>query len=125
MEPMNEEADNRALKNPKSPINWEQVEQRCLDAESLKIVLPIFIENNDKYVSDLHQAWANGDKESMHSIAHTIKGTAGNVGAEALSHAAFLLDQECLSGNGNHAEALIQQIKQLHEELQIYISGLE
>ena len=118
-------AENEILHERKSPINWELMEQRSLDVESLKTVLPLFIENNCRQVSDLQQAWNNNDKESVESIAHTIKGSAANIGAEELSHAALLLNHGCRNGNLDNGAELVQQIKQLHEELQSYISGLE
>ncbi len=125
MEQMKQTIEDKTLEEQKSPINWELMEQRCLDAESLKPVLPVFIESNRQNVSDLQQAWDNDDKKSIQSIAHTIKGTAANVGAEALSQVGLLLEQGCRDGDLDDGEELIQQIKQLHEELDAYISSLD
>lgn len=122
---MEQTIENKAPEGQKSPINWELMEQRCLDAESLKPVLPVFLESNRRNVSDLQQAWDNDDKKSIQSIAHTIKGTAANVGAEALSQVGLLLEQGCRDGDLDDGEELIQQIKQLHEELDAYISSLD
>ena len=124
---MSETPKSNSALDTNCPINWELMEQRSLDAESLKLVLPIFIENNCQYVSDLQQAWDEKDDQAIESIAHTIKGSAANVGAEALSHAAPELNHGCREGrlDGDAKKDLILQIKQLHEQLQEYISTLE
>ena len=122
---MNQTVDYEIQRLQKSPINWQNMEQRNLDAESLKLVLPVFIESSACYISDLQQAWDDNDKEAVRSIAHKIKGCAANVGAEELSETAELLNRGCRRGDLDNGAELIQRIKQLHKELQIYISGLK
>jgi HPt (histidine-containing phosphotransfer) domain-containing protein len=107
-----------------SPINWQLMEERCLDAESLKQILPVFIESNAQNISIMKTAWGSKDQEALRGIAHTMKGSAANIGAEAISRAALLLEQGCRNGTLDDADELIQQIEQLHKELEIYISNL-
>ena len=72
-------------------------------------------------VQQIHACLAVGDRDTAHRIAHTLKGVAGNIGAEHLAHAAArvaraLIDQ--LDG-----EALQRRLVVLGRELDVLVAA--
>ncbi len=52
-------------------------------------LVPMFMEDGPRTLQALHQACVEGDRLEAHRLAHTLKGTAGTMGARALARAAM------------------------------------
>ncbi|WP_406610105.1 response regulator [Agarivorans sp. JK6] len=61
----------------------------------LKIVQR-FLEGQDSFVDQYNDAWSELDWESATRLAHTLKGNAGNIGAQQLQEYAGTLEQQSL-----------------------------
>lgn len=109
----------------KSPINWKLVEQRGLDRTSLTCVLPVFIDDIKKYISQLLEAIDSNDTESVCSVAHTIKGASLNIGAEELALAAIKLEQMYKNNSLDGVPTTVTQIEISFNEIQDHFSSLE
>ena len=109
--------------------------QRGLDvvrgnAEKYVRLLNLFADSHDQDATTLAAALAAGDLEGLGRLAHTLKGSAGNLGATAVQEAATALhtaiteragrnDIEChLAKLGAELTSLIGAIRQLPKELQ-------
>ena len=56
-----------------------------LSEDQLRQVISLFIQHTDERLQQLTEAAANRDKDSIESIAHSIKGSSANMGAKNLS----------------------------------------
>lgn len=62
--------------------------------EFLREIVGIFLADTPKRLVELHESLARRDNRSFTRAAHSIKGSAANVGASALRTAAELLEQK-------------------------------
>ena len=62
------------------------------DEELLQELCHIFLEESPKLLQRLHQAVAAGDTDGVMRAAHSFRGEAGYLGADASSHAARQLE---------------------------------
>ncbi|MBS1818523.1 MAG: response regulator [Acidobacteria bacterium] len=69
-----------------------------------------------KYVADLRAAWQAGDLRTLASLAHTISGAVGNVGAAHLAGVARAVEQTARSANPVD-EAAVRGLEQAAQEL--------
>jgi len=63
------------------------------DAELLKEIATIFLEDYPRTLAELHEAVAHGDSIAIERSAHGLKGSVANFGAPAAVDAAFRLEQ--------------------------------
>ncbi|MCM0082130.1 PAS domain S-box protein [Geomonas sp. Red32] len=63
-------------------------------------LLEMFSRQNANTVERLRQMAETGDEEGIRSLAHAVKGTAGNIGALRVAEAARTVEQELEKGKG-------------------------
>jgi len=63
------------------------------DAELLKEIAEIFLNDYPKALAELHQAAESGDAKRVERTAHGLKGSVANFGAPAVVDAAFRLER--------------------------------
>ncbi|MGL1893680.1 MAG: response regulator [Spirochaetaceae bacterium] len=88
-----------------------------------KLYINLLCQIRDNYgdtVKDIETALKDGEDDVAIRTAHTIKGVAGNIGAEKLQDYAKRVESD-ISGNLDHKEAL----KNLDAELSMLISNLK
>ena len=73
------------------------------DAAVLRRLLAQFAAENAGVVDTLRDALAEGEVELARRIAHSLKGSAGNLGAEPLAEAAARLEAAVVAGEETHA----------------------
>ena len=80
-------------------IDHERLHRVCDGDEELAgQLIDAVIEELDPMVARFDGLLALGDRLALGEIAHHVKGTAGNVGAERLQAAALVLEQGLKSG---------------------------
>ncbi|MBI5572497.1 MAG: Hpt domain-containing protein [Desulfomonile tiedjei] len=91
------------------------------DAELLKEVVGLFIDDCPRLLSEIREAFLDGDAARVEKVAHALKGSVGNFAAEAAVQAAFKLESMGRSRDLTGAsEALMQlerEIDWVKEEL--------
>lgn len=65
------------------------------DGELYAQIASMFLDDAAAQITVLDQALATGDHAVAKRAAHTLKGTAGTVGAKRLQHRALILEQAC------------------------------
>jgi two-component system, sensor histidine kinase and response regulator len=76
-----------------SPIDKELALSRVGgDAELLKEIAILFLEDYPKVIADLHAAAARGDAMSVERTAHSLKGSVANFGAKAAIETALEIE---------------------------------
>jgi HPt (histidine-containing phosphotransfer) domain-containing protein len=69
------------------------------EPDVLQEVLQMFLSEVPPRIDRLRNAWAAGDIEEMYRAAHSLKGSAGNIGAQRLLAVCSQLDEQGRSGN--------------------------
>jgi HPt (histidine-containing phosphotransfer) domain-containing protein len=91
------------------------------DAELLKEIAALFMEEYPKVLAELRAAAARGDAQGVEHAAHGLKGSVANFGAQAAVNAAFQLEQMGRAGDLSRAseaiDALARALDSLHPEL--------
>ena len=81
------------------------------DPELYRDLLGWFYEDKSKFAEDFRAAQKNGDPRDTNRAAHTLKGTAGNIGATAVQQAAEQLENICMhEGTTEEIDAALQQV---------------
>jgi HPt (histidine-containing phosphotransfer) domain-containing protein len=97
-------AEGKQAEGPPSVIlmDWSRLEQfKEFDDEERSMtreVIALFASDAPNRMEDIRAALAASDSAELSRAAHALKGSASNVGAEALSDACFVLEQSCLQG---------------------------
>jgi HPt (histidine-containing phosphotransfer) domain-containing protein len=84
----------------------------------------ILIKFYDKYihvVEEIKQSIAQGNIDEAKGMAHTLKGTSGNISAVELSQAAATVEQLCMK---NDLSGLTSALVELNDAHQVVMSGL-
>jgi histidine phosphotransfer protein HptB len=84
--------------SPETPIDPEAIENlRALtpdDPDSfLRDIIGIFLDDTPARIADLRQSLASGEKDAFTRAAHSIKGSASNLGATQLRAISSELEQ--------------------------------
>lgn len=74
-------------------------------------VLQMFLQEVPFRVARLRNAWASGDIEEMYRAAHSLKGSAGNIGAERLLGVATRLDAIGRAGDLTNSAPLVDALE--------------
>jgi signal transduction histidine kinase/CheY-like chemotaxis protein len=82
------------------------------DPTWLDEILIRFLEDSRARLSSLRQAIQRDEAEKVEEIAHTLKGSSANIGAEAMAQLSRDLQYLGRSGSLDGAEVLLQQLEQ-------------
>ncbi|MCK5191491.1 MAG: Hpt domain-containing protein, partial [Methylococcales bacterium] len=70
-----------------------------------------FLESEQNFTEQFHQAQQSDDTEAATRVAHTLKGVAGNIGAKEVQEAAHALEQACINGvDEERIETLLEAV---------------
>jgi HPt (histidine-containing phosphotransfer) domain-containing protein len=81
------------------------------DEDLWREIMDIFFDDTPKQIGALPAAIEDPDPPLVQRLAHTIKGSSGNVGAPALQAAAWQLEQAAESDDLGCAQELLQAIE--------------
>lgn len=117
-----DEAEQNSPDNPYPVFNRADALSRLLNKEELlQRVITVFLNETPKLLEDLNGYWATKDLKGIERMGHSIKGSASNIGAEALSHAGLQIEEasraEDLALIEKHIPELEKQLKVLIEVL--------
>ena len=80
------------------------------EPDVLTEVLNLFLTEVPPRLTRLRNAWAAGNIEEVHRAAHSIKGSAGNIGARRLYDVSAQLDEKTKSGDLAGAAPLVDAL---------------
>jgi HPt (histidine-containing phosphotransfer) domain-containing protein len=91
------------------------------DAELLKELAGLFLEEYPRLIAELRDAHHDGDAKRVESTAHGLKGSVANFGAKAAVDAALRIEQLGRAGNLGGVEEMLHTLDlallALHTEL--------
>ncbi|MEN6473061.1 MAG: response regulator, partial [Syntrophaceae bacterium] len=82
------------------------------DEEQIREIVQVFLDDAPRQIAILEKAVAEADALTIRRQAHTLKGAAGNVGAEILQAAAFEMEKAGAAENGNLAAEMLVQVRE-------------
>jgi len=82
------------------------------DRELLEEIVSIFIAECASNMDAIRQAHSAGDARLLERLAHTVKGASANLGAVAVSQAAFRIEKTAASGDLASCAELIEKMQQ-------------
>jgi two-component system sensor histidine kinase RpfC len=87
----------------------------------LNLVIHGFISETEKLIEDMRIAVANRDYAELKELAHTIKGSAGNVGAEALHQLCGTIMQSSSAELQSTATELFRQVQSCFKSTRVML----
>ena len=98
------------------------------DTSGIAELLEMALETGAKHRQTLSQGLAAGDPTLIARAAHSIKGSAGNIGAAEVAQLAAELDERARAGELHDARARVEEIDaayaRLSESIRAYRSSL-
>jgi HPt (histidine-containing phosphotransfer) domain-containing protein len=95
------------------------------DKELLCEMAELFLEEYPRFLSQIREAVANQDPQTLAYAAHTLKGSAGNFAAASTFEAALALERMGRQGDVSHAPAALAQLETALAKLTPALSGLK
>ncbi len=92
-------------------INWQHLEEITAGDEEFQMELfQEFLDQTPQLFAQMEQAYQQGDAVSFGRAAHTLKGSARSIGADAFAELAFTLEQMGKSGDLTDAPSALQRL---------------
>ena len=94
------------------------------EPDVLKEVLQLFLDDVPARVERLRSAWQGGDAVAVQRAAHSLKGSAGNIGATDLLGVCRQLDDLGRAGDLSNAAPLVTALDSEFARVQLEIKSL-
>ena len=108
------------------PLVIESLRQLNVDGEPdvLAEVLQLFLEDVPRRIAKLRAACEAGDAVEVYKAAHSLKGSAGNIGAKPLLAVCRQLDDRGRAGDLTGSEHLVDALDAEFAKVEVAIRGL-
>ncbi len=103
-------------------IEWDLLISRIVEEDLARELMPICLEDNKTRLALLIEAVQAHDAANAKLYAHSIKGSAANLGAERLSQAALELERLAGQGDLSEADECLQRIQTEFERFEAFVS---
>jgi len=94
---------------------------RDMLGEALPHAIEPYLEDTPRCLDELEQAVRSGDMPTARSRAHTLKGAAGNFGAETLSQLARQAEHFAAAGQPERIEPLLSRLREHHRQVAAFL----
>lgn len=91
------------------------------EPDVLTEVLQMFLQEVPARIARLRNAWTAGDIQEMYRAAHSLKGSAGNIGAQRLFDVAKQLDERGRAGDLANSAPLVDALAAEYEKVEAEI----
>lgn len=92
----------------------EMADNLGLELDEFNALVALFIETSRKDINQMTTALEHADADRMVELAHSLKGSAGNLGFVSISAEAKQLE---INARNNNLKDTVEQIRILHEKL--------
>jgi two-component system, sensor histidine kinase len=106
-------------------INWDRLIDRMGDEETVREIMPTYIENLREYFDKLSHAVENGACESIASHAHALKGMGRNLSIERLAITAGQMENASRENDIEASTLLYNGLKNEIEKILMTLSQCE
>lgn len=94
------------------------------EPDVLNEVLGLFLSDVPVRIGRLREAWQSGDAVAVQRAAHSLKGSAGNIGATQLSAVCKELDEQGRSGDLSRLLPLVDSLDAEYRRVEAEIKSL-
>lgn len=105
----------------RTPINVERLRATFEDDGILVEMYTLYVDDMGRRLEDLKQAVGTGDANTCRHLAHAVKGSSANVGADAMWELAARLEQHDASGDPEGAQAFAEQLTTEFEAVKAFV----
>ena len=106
-------------------LNKNSLQDRLMgDKELISEVLKVFLEDAPQQIENIKISIQNKDTEKARDAAHSLKGAAGNIGAEKLQNKSRDLEYACRDKSLALINPLISDVEELFNEVKNEIQKL-
>ena len=81
--------------------------------ELLNEIMDVFVENTAENIEKLEKMFQENDLDSAAQVAHSIKGSSGNITSDAMFQVAIKLEEYCKEGHLEKAREEFENLKEL------------
>ncbi|PMP72105.1 MAG: hypothetical protein C0187_02315 [Calditerrivibrio nitroreducens] len=99
----------------------ERLKNSVNDIESIKQILEIYVADTEQSINELRTLKKSDSYEKITKIAHQIKGSSYNVGADKIGNIAKEIEISAKSGKYEIIDQLIETLKNEFDKLQVYL----
>jgi CheY-like chemotaxis protein len=105
------------------PINWlDLLERSDNDELFVQEIIDAWLSKNPQTLAMLSEAVKEGNARQIGVLAHTIKGSAATICAEAVARAAYPLEKAGMAGTLDQVQTLFTQLQTEFEKLKTFLS---
>jgi HPt (histidine-containing phosphotransfer) domain-containing protein len=121
--------EHRKIKEPVVLDQDALMERLNNNKELYRMVMEMFLEKTPATIAELQEAITTNDSTTTQLLAHNLKGTAANLGAETLYDSAQILEQSGKENDLAKADDILKNIKNgftdLKKEIDTALADLE
>ncbi len=111
------------IENPDEVVvNWAKIIAGGLDEQTIREVLPTYLEESRKHFKALVSAVDTSNAAEVKLHAHAIKGVGRNLGVARLSEAAWPLESAAGKGDLSQAQELLKKVADEFDKFEKFIS---
>jgi CheY-like chemotaxis protein/HPt (histidine-containing phosphotransfer) domain-containing protein len=103
-------------------VNPFVLERLCEHVGNITPAVQVFLRSLDRRLTELEKAVQNRDALEINKVAHTMKGSSSQFGAEDLAHLCSLAENMGKSGNLQQIERIFQQIVQATQQVKHFFA---
>ncbi|MBW8015469.1 MAG: PAS domain S-box protein [Planctomycetes bacterium] len=103
-------------------LDWAEVIDRFTDEDVIKEIVAAFFVDNPARIEAISDALEAGNFKDMKPLSHTLKGSAGTIGAQLLADRATQLDQAAKEEDIEKAKEIFVQVRKEFDRLQDLVS---
>jgi HPt (histidine-containing phosphotransfer) domain-containing protein len=93
-----------------------------VDGEAARMLFNLFLEETARLIAMLRQAAQGGDTRLLVRTAHTIKGSAAMMGAEALHAVAAQIEELGQTEDRGALSALLNQVQSTFDAVRLFLA---
>lgn len=104
----------------KYTVDWDRdfaIDQACEDLDLLQDLLVILNESSHEELAQLKEACAQGDHSMARDMAHSIKGSALNLGMNGLGKLAYEIEKKAEENDMDGVRILLPDLEELLNEI--------
>lgn len=91
----------------------------------LRRLIQIFLESIPNTIADMQESATNQDTEKVSFLAHSIKGSSAEIGAEDLGAISLQLQLAAEEGNKDLIEPLMEDLADCFEDTRVALQALD
>ncbi|MGI6657473.1 MAG: ATP-binding protein [Desulfobulbus sp.] len=103
-------------------VNLDSLQRLRANVGNIGPAVTVFLDSLERRISELEQAVSAGDARAVGAVAHTMKGSSSQFGAERLAALCRQAEQQGKQGNLSQIDLLLEQIRAEGTEVRAFLT---